>query len=125
MSRWIRRTVSVGPEQVKVVYEFTNHAKDDQDVLVAFPLPDITGDGDFMVAIPHEDDHNLFGFTTTFDGKPVESTLHQYAFAIGVDQTELPEVARRAARAVRQGDDGCAQQADATRITRSSSTSAW
>ena len=81
--------LSVGPAQVKVVYEFTNHAKDDQDVLVAFPLPDITGDGDFMVAIPHEDDQNLFGFTTTFAGKPVESTLHQYAFAIGVDQTEL------------------------------------
>jgi hypothetical protein len=81
--------LSVGPDQVKVVYEFTNHAKDDQTALVAFPLPDITGDGDFMVSIPTEDPTNIFGFATTFDGQPVESTLHQYAFAVGVDQTEL------------------------------------
>jgi hypothetical protein len=81
--------LTVGPKQVKVVYEFNNAGKQDQHVLVAFPLPDITGDGDFMVAIPHEDDHNLFGFTTTFDGQPVDSTLHQYAFATGVDETEL------------------------------------
>jgi hypothetical protein len=81
--------LTVGPKQVKVVYQFTNHGKDDQKVLVAFPLPDITGDGDFMVAIPREDPNDLFGFTTNFDGKPLESTLHQYAFAVGVDQTEL------------------------------------
>jgi hypothetical protein len=81
--------LSVGPEQVKVVYHFTNTGKDDQQTLVAFPLPDITGDGDFMVDVPGEDPQNLFGFTTTFDGQPVASTLHQYAFAVGVDQTAL------------------------------------
>jgi hypothetical protein len=83
--------LSVGPKQVKVVYEFTNHGTDDQHTLVAFPLPDITGDGDFMVSIPTEDPDNIFGFATTFDGQPVESTLHQYAFAVGVDQTALLE----------------------------------
>ncbi|MEP7241074.1 MAG: DUF4424 domain-containing protein [Devosia sp.] len=81
--------LSVGPKQVKVVYHFTNHGEADQHALVAFPLPDITGDGDFMVSIPTEDPQNLFGFTTTFDGKPVETTLHRYAFAVGIDQTEL------------------------------------
>jgi hypothetical protein len=81
--------LSVGPKQVKVVYQFTNHAKTDQYVLVAFPLPDITGDGDFMVNVPREDVENLFGFTTTFDGQPAKSTLHQYAFAVGIDQTAL------------------------------------
>ncbi len=79
----------VGPSQVKVVYEFTNNGTEDQHALVAFPLPDITGDGDFMVSIPTEDPDNIFGFSTTFDGEPVDSTLHQYAFALGVDQTEL------------------------------------
>ena len=81
--------LSVGPKQVKVVYEFTNHGETDQQALVAFPLPDITGDGDFMVSIPTEDPDNIFGFKTTFDGQPVDSTLHQYAFAVGVDQSAL------------------------------------
>ena len=81
--------LSVGPKQVKVVYEFTNHGTEDQHALVAFPLPDITGDGDFMVSIPTEDPDNIFGFATTFDGQPVDSTLHQYAFALGVDNTAL------------------------------------
>jgi hypothetical protein len=81
--------LTVGPNGVKVVYQFTNHSDKDQTALVAFPLPDITGDGDFMVAIPDEDSDNIFGFETTFDGQPKESTLHQYAFAVGVDNTEL------------------------------------
>jgi hypothetical protein len=42
-----------------------------------------------MVSIPEEDPDNLFGFTTTFDGEPVDVELHQYAFAAGVDRTEL------------------------------------
>lgn len=81
--------LSISPDRVSVVYRFTNKGDADDNVLVAFPLPDITGDGDFMVAIPDEDEQNLFGFTTSFDGRPVKSTLHQYAFAFGVDQTEL------------------------------------
>ena len=81
--------LSISPTKVDVVYHFTNKGDADDHVLVAFPLPDITGDGDFMVAIPNEDPDNLFGFTTTFDGKPLKSELHQYAFAVGVDQTGL------------------------------------
>ncbi|MGN6683478.1 MAG: DUF4424 domain-containing protein [Devosia sp.] len=81
--------LSISADKVSVVYRFTNKGTADDNVLVAFPLPDITGDGDFMVAIPDEDEQNLFGFTTSFDGKPVRSTLHQYAFAFGVDQTAL------------------------------------
>lgn len=81
--------LTVGPKGVKVVYEFTNHSDHDQKALVAFPLPDITGDGDFMVSVPSEDPKNLFGFTTTFNGEAVESTLNQYAFAFGIDRTEL------------------------------------
>jgi hypothetical protein len=79
--------LSISPKEVKVVYTFKNDAATDQHALIAFPLPDITGDGDFMVAIPTEDPQDIFGFKTVFDGKPVEATLHQYAFAVGIDQT--------------------------------------
>src|SRR4051794_15808858 len=57
----------VSPAKVKVVYQFKNDAKTDQHALIAFPMPDITGDGDFTVAIPTEDPENIFGFATTFD----------------------------------------------------------
>ena len=79
--------LSISPTQVKVVYLFTNTGKTDQHTLVAFPMPDITGDGDFTVAIPTDDPENIFGFRTTFDGKPVDAVLHQYAFAAGIDQS--------------------------------------
>ncbi len=79
----------VSPEQVKVTYQFRNLAEEAQDVLVAFPLPDIEGSGDFNVAIPEWDQDNFFGFTTTFNGEPVETTLHQYAFAFNLDQTAV------------------------------------
>lgn len=79
--------LSIAPGRVKVVYTFRNDADTDQHVLVAFPLPDITGDGDFTVAIPTEDTQNIFGFQTSFEGRPVEAVLHQYAFAVGIDQT--------------------------------------
>ncbi|MGN6489473.1 MAG: DUF4424 domain-containing protein [Devosia sp.] len=81
--------LTVGPEQVRVVYQFRNNGDADEHALVAFPLPDITGDGDFMVSVPSEDPENIFGFTTTFNGEPVDVELHQYAFAYGVDQTAV------------------------------------
>ena len=81
--------LSISMEEVRVVYEFTNKGTEDQNVLVAFPMPDIKGDGDFMVAIPNEADDNIFGFSTTFEGKPVRAELHQYAFAFGIDQSAV------------------------------------
>jgi hypothetical protein len=80
--------LSVSTTQVKVVYQFKNNGETDQHALIAFPMPDITGDGDFMVAVPTEDRENIFGFKTTFDGKPVSAVLHQYAFAAGIDQSD-------------------------------------
>jgi hypothetical protein len=51
-------------------------------------MPDITGDGDFMDALPTEDPQNIFGFKTLFDGKPVKATLYQYAFAAGINESD-------------------------------------
>jgi hypothetical protein len=80
--------LSISTEQVKVVYKFHNKSREDQHILVAFPMPDIKGDGDFMVGIPTEDPENIFGFATTFNGKPVDAKLYQYAFANNIDYSE-------------------------------------
>jgi hypothetical protein len=79
----------ISPDAVRVTYRFRNLADTAQDVLVAFPLPDITGNGDFNVAIPDGDSDNAFGFTTSFGGAPVEATLHQQVFAFNLDQTAV------------------------------------
>lgn len=78
----------VSPDEVRVDYRFENTSTTDQQVLVAFPMPDITGSGDFMVSVPTEALENIFGFATTFNGKPVEATLHQYVFAVGIEYTD-------------------------------------
>lgn len=86
--KMVSEDLYVSPEQVRVKYEFHNEGDTDADSLVAFPMPDITGDGDFMVAIPTEDPENIFGFETLVNGEPVDAKLHQYAFATNIDYTE-------------------------------------
>ncbi len=75
----------VSPERIKVTYRFHNKADADQHVLVAFPLPDITGEPDMMLSIPDGPADNIFGFSTSFNGKPVAAALHQYAFSNNID----------------------------------------
>ncbi len=79
----------VSMQEVRVRYEFTNTSDHDVTTLVAFPMPDIKGDLDFLVAIPVDDPENFLGFQTTIDGKPVEAKLQQRVTALGVDQTAL------------------------------------
>lgn len=90
----------VSPTEVRVSYEFDNVSDEAQTILVAFPMPDVEGSGDFMVDVPvqHTDENgrpliddpdNLFGFATTFNGQPVEAELHQYAFAHNIDYSSL------------------------------------
>jgi hypothetical protein len=81
----------VSPGEVRVVYQFENLTDQPLDVLVAFPMPDIGGSGDFNVAVPNRESDNLFGFETTFRGEPVEATLHQQAFAFNLDQSAVLE----------------------------------
>lgn len=75
----------VSPERIRVAYRFHNAAATDQRVLVAFPLPDIVGDPYSMTGIPDGPPDNIFRFETSFDGKPVEAVLHQYAFVSNID----------------------------------------
>ncbi len=86
--RMVREDLYLSPDEVRVKYEFRNDTDADSDALVAFPMPDITGSGDFMVAVPTEDPENIFGFETRVNGEPVEAVLHQYAFATNIDYTD-------------------------------------
>ncbi|UYO00751.1 MAG: DUF4424 domain-containing protein [Devosia sp.] len=88
----------VSPTEIKVVYEFNNTSSEPQHILVAFPMPDIEGSPESMVAIPVEeaayngeavsDPNNIFNFRTTFNGAPVAAELHQYAFKNNIDYTK-------------------------------------
>lgn len=79
----------ISAEAVRVRYVFENTSGKDVTLRVAFPMPDIGGDGFFMhdVSIPVDDPANILGFTTRVDGKPVRAQVEQKAFASGVDRT--------------------------------------
>ncbi|MGZ8362540.1 MAG: DUF4424 domain-containing protein, partial [Caulobacteraceae bacterium] len=79
----------ISPKEVRVRYRFLNTAPTDQRVTVAFPMPDITGDIDFMIAVPTEDAQNLLGFRTTVEGRPVAARVEQKAVHGGVDRTAM------------------------------------
>jgi hypothetical protein len=76
-------------DEIRVTYVFRNDGDEDQDLLVAFPMPDIVPDHFSPVAFPTGPADNLFEFKTTFNGEPVEAKLHEYAYAAGVDRTKL------------------------------------
>lgn len=79
----------VSKDEIRVVYQFRNEGVEDQNILVAFPMPDMVPEFYSPVSFPTGPDDNLFEFQTTFEGEPVEATLHEYAFAHGVDRTKV------------------------------------
>jgi hypothetical protein len=78
----------ISSEEIRVTYVFRNDTDEDQELLVAFPMPDIVPNHFSPVAFPNGPVDNLFEFETTFDGEPVKATLHEYAYAAGVDRTK-------------------------------------
>jgi hypothetical protein len=79
----------ISKEEIRVVYEFRNTGSEDQDILVAFPMPELVPNFYSPVGFPEGPADNLFEFETTINGVPVEAELHEYAFALGVDRTKL------------------------------------
>lgn len=79
----------ISKDEIRVVYQFRNTGETDQNILVAFPMPDIVPNFWSPVAFPTGPDENLFQFETTLNGQPVEATLHEYGYAFGVDRTKL------------------------------------
>ncbi|MDT3377943.1 DUF4424 family protein [Labrys portucalensis] len=81
---------------VKISYRFRNLTNADYEALVAFPMPDITGDGPGGITdIPDPTSDNFLKFTTKVDGKPVESQVEQRAFMKGTDGKPDVEITDR------------------------------
>ena len=81
--------LSISREAVKVHYVFRNTTDHDVTALVAFPMPGITGDIDFMEAVPTEDAENILGFSTIVDGRPVKARVEQRVFFKNQEYTTL------------------------------------
>ena len=75
----------ISPEKVTVDYVFHNNTDRDVDAIVAFPMPDISGDPEEMPAIPENQSDNFLGFEVTIDGAAAKPQLEQKVFALGID----------------------------------------
>ncbi len=75
----------ISPEKVTVDYVFHNNTDKDVDAIVAFPMPDISGNPEEMPAIPENQSDNFLGFEVTIDGTPTKPELEQKVFALGID----------------------------------------
>lgn len=113
--RMVSEDLFISTEQIRVRYAFRNEGAADQTVLIAFPLPDIAADHWSPLALPSEDQDNLFGFATLVNSEPVETEAYEYAFAAGIDRSGLlremglplmpnSEAAREATRALADAD---------------------
>ena len=78
----------ISPNEVRVDYIFQNTSDKDVESVVAFPMPDIQGDIDSMVALGDADSDNFLDFTVMQDGKPVTPQLQQTVVVAGIDMTE-------------------------------------
>jgi hypothetical protein len=87
--------LSISSQQVRVNYRFFNTTSAPVQIVVAFPLPDVTYEGiDDMIAIPNASaPENFLGFATTVNGQPVAARVEQKVFAKDVERTrELREL---------------------------------
>lgn len=78
----------ISPKQVRVDYVFHNEGKTDRTTVVAFPMPDIEGSGDFVVSVPNPDSDNFMNFSVMVEGKQVTPEVDRHAFAVDVDVTQ-------------------------------------
>lgn len=78
----------ISPKEVRVDYVFHNGGNRDRTTVVAFPMPDIEGSGDFIVSVPNPDSDNFMNFSVVIDGQPVTPNIDRHAFAVDVDVTE-------------------------------------
>ncbi len=79
----------ISQKEVVVKYRFQNTSAAPVSTVVAFPMPDIGGEGFFESdnGLPSDDATNLLQFHTLVDGKPVKAQVEQKAFVKGVDRT--------------------------------------
>jgi Domain of unknown function (DUF4424) len=84
-----REELFISMDQVRVAYRFTNITQADVETIVAFPMPDIDFNPEFIVAIPQYEADNFLGFTVEVDGVSITPELQQRAFAAGRDVTDV------------------------------------
>lgn len=84
-----RETLIVSEEEVHVSYDFLNTGTEDISTLVAFPLPDLTFDGDWNYSIETTDPINWIGFKVWVDGSEVTPQVEARATNNGVDVTKV------------------------------------
>ncbi len=89
----VSEDLTLSPTAVKVSYRFRNLTNADCETIVAFPMPDVTGSVDMMIAIPDPGHDNFLRFTTRVDGSQVDSQVEQRAFltAPGKPDVEITE----------------------------------
>ena len=78
----------ISMDEVKVDYVFRNTADKDVETIVAFPMPDIDANPNWMPNLPDDTSDNFLGFEVSVDGAEMAPQLEQKAFAVGVDITE-------------------------------------
>lgn len=78
----------ISADEVRVDYIFENTGTEDVTSIVAFPMPQITGDPFVPTAIPNEESENFLDFTVAVDGKIVEPKLDMRADVVGIDVTD-------------------------------------
>lgn len=78
----------ISASEVRVDYVFENSSDKDVESLVAFPMPDITGQVDNNSAISDYDSDNFLHFSTVQDGRPITAKLQQRVVSLGIDVTD-------------------------------------
>jgi hypothetical protein len=92
--RMAKEDLYLSKEKVRIRFEFQNTGAD-QDVTIAFPLPDLDIE-DFQgeeVGTVTDDPLNFVGFTAKVDGKPVAFQSEQRAFIKGKDVSAIVRAA--------------------------------
>ena len=79
----------ISPTEVRVDYVFDNKSDQPIETVVAFPMPEIGGSPDMVVALDDPESDNFLGFTVAQDGKPIAPELQQRAMVGGLDMTSL------------------------------------
>jgi hypothetical protein len=79
----------ISPGAVRVTYHFRNTSSAPITTVVAFPMPDITVQGeDDNISIPNAASANFLNFRTIVDSRPVSAHVELRVVSRGVDRTQ-------------------------------------
>lgn len=87
--------LQISVHRIMVRYVFQNTSAEDADVLVGFPLPDLSGPAEFgsPINIPNKSRLNFIDFKVPCDGKIIPTRMEARAFLGGRDVTSLVRAA--------------------------------